>query len=150
MEIIELYSCSNPKYWLQKIGESDWSAGRKLAQLIRSEALRPLCGKSTRVFLLTDEENLVSFCTYAEEDDIRDSGLTPWIGFVYTFPQYRGHRYMGLLFDQIEKTARSENRQALWISTNDTGLYEKYGFTFHAIMKNHHGEESRVYRKELN
>ena len=149
MDIIELYNCDNPRYWLQRIAESDWSAGRKLAQLIRSEALRPLCGADTKVFLLIDGENLVSFCTYAQQDDIRDSGLSPWIGFVYTFPQYRGHRYMGMLLDHVEKTARNEGRHAVWISTDDTGLYEKYSYSFHAIMKNHHGRNSRVYTKEL-
>ena len=149
MEIIEFYSCDNPKYWLQKIAESDWSAGKKLAQLIRCEALRAACGADTKVFLLIDGENLVSFCTYAQQDDIRDSGLTPWIGFVYTSPQYRGHRYMGILLDHVEKTARNEGRQAVWISTGESGLYEKYGYTFHAIMKDHHGANSRVYKKKL-
>ena len=33
---------------------------------------------------------MISFCTFAEHDDIPDTELTPWIGFVYTFPAFRG------------------------------------------------------------
>ena len=33
----------------------------------------------------------ISFCTYAEKDDIQPTALTPWIGFVYTFPNIGGN-----------------------------------------------------------
>lgn len=46
-------------------------------------------GEKSRVMLLVDGDDLISFCTYAEKDDIQPTELTPWIGFVYTFPQYR-------------------------------------------------------------
>lgn len=99
--------------------------------------------------MLVDGEELVSFCTYAEKDDIPSTTLTPWIGFVYTFPQYRGHCCMGMLLDEIEKQAKNENVPAIYISTNHIGLYEKYGYSFYQMMKDMEGEPSRVYRKEL-
>ncbi|MCC8138092.1 MAG: GNAT family N-acetyltransferase [Clostridiales bacterium] len=99
--------------------------------------------------MLVDDEELVSFCTYAVKDDIPSTTLTPCIRFVYTFPQYRGHHYMGMLFDEIEKRAKNENVPAIYISTNHTGLYEKYGYSFYQMMKDMEGEPSRVYRKEL-
>ena len=78
-------------------------------------------------------------------DDIQPTDLTPWIGFVYTYPKYRGHRYFGLLMDEIERLAEEENVSAVYISTNETGLYEKYGCEYYAEMTDIHGEPSRVY-----
>ena len=75
--------------------------------------------------------------------------LTPWIGFVYTFPEHRGHRYIGKLFLEIEKLAKSEKVHDLFISTNHTGLYEKYGYEFYQIMNDMHGVPSRVYKKNV-
>lgn len=90
-----------------------------------------------------------SFCTYAEKDDIQPTKLTPWMGFVYTFPEYRGHRYVGKLFSEIEKLAKAENVHDIFISTNHTGLYEKYGCEFFKVMNDMEGEPSRVYKKHI-
>lgn len=97
--------------------------------------------------MLVNGDELISFCTYAEKDDIQPTVLTPWIGFVYTFPEHRGHRYVGELFLEIEKIAKAEQVHELFISTNHIGLYEKYGCEFYQIMNDMHGEPSRVYRK---
>ena len=37
----------------------------------------------------------------------------------------------------------------IYISTGETGLYEKYGYSFWKMMKDMNGEDSRVYRKEI-
>ena len=37
----------------------------------------------------------------------------------------------------------------IYISTGETGLYEKYGYQFWKIMKDVHGEDSRVYRTDI-
>ena len=101
------------------------------------------------MLMLTNEDELISFCTYSERDDIQPTALTPWIGFIYTFPQYRGHRYVGKLFQKIEELAKVENVHDIFISTNHTGLYEKYGCEFYQMMNDIHGEASRVYRKHI-
>lgn len=108
-----------------------------------------MVGENPKVLLLTDGDELISFCTYTEKDDIQPTVLTPWMGFVYTFPQYRGHRYVGKLFLEIEKLAKAENVQDFFISTGHTGLYEKYGCEFYQMMNDIHGEPSRVYRKHI-
>ena len=106
-------------------------------------------GEHSKVLMLTNENELISFCTYAEKDDIQPTELTPWIGFVYTFPKYRGHHYAGYLFQEIEKIAKAENVQDIFISTNHTGLYEKYGCEFYQMMNDMDGEPSRIYKKHI-
>ena len=103
-------------------------------------------GKS-KVLLLTDGDELISFCTYAEKDDIQPTELTPWMGFVYTFPEHRGHHYVGLLMEEVERLAIKEGVSEVYISTNHIGLYEKYGCEFKTEMKDMNGELSRVYVK---
>ena len=149
MEVIEYYSSDNQNHWLAEIQKSDWGAGTYLFELLRDNKLKEICGAATKVLLLTEGESLVSFCTYAPNDDIPNTELTPWVGFVYTFPQYRGRRYMGILFDFVNKLAMAEGHDFIYVSTLEVGLYEKYGFSFLQHMKDVHGDESRVYRKKV-
>lgn len=149
MRVIDYFSCDRPEYWLDQIKKSDWGAGQYLYSLLRENKLKDAVGDDTKVLLLTDGDELVSFCTYAEKDDIQPTTLTPWMGFVYTFPAYRGHRYVGKLFREIERLAGEKNVRDVYISTNHTGLYEKYGCDFYQMMNDMDGEPSRVYKKHF-
>ena len=149
MKVQELNSIEDKEYWIDQIKKSEWGAGQYLYELIRKNELKALCGETTKVFLLTEDKQLISFCTLAELDDIRDTDIGPWIGFVYTFPQYRGHRYMGILLDAAYETAKHNGAGQVYISTGETGLYEKYGYSFYQIMKDMRGEDSRVYTREI-
>ena len=71
------------------------------------------------------------------------------MGFVYTFPEHRGHRYVGKLFEEIERIAKEEGTLAVYISTNHIGLYEKYGCEFVTQMNDMDGKPSRVYVKKI-
>jgi GNAT superfamily N-acetyltransferase len=149
MKIIEYFSADDKGYWLSKIKESDWGAGQFLYDLLKNQKLKELVGENTKVLLLTDGENLVSFCTFAEKDDIQPTDLTPWIGWIYTFPNYRGNRYAGELLKYAEVLAEEDGIKHIYISTNHEGLYEKYGYEFFKIMKDIEGEDSRVYVRNL-
>lgn len=149
MQVIEYFACERQEYWLSQIQKCDWGAGVFLHELLSENKFKEVVGESSRVLLLTKGEELISFCTYAEKDDIQPTELTPWIGFVYTFPQYRGHRCLGKLFAEIEKLARAEKVREVFISTNHIGLYEKYGCEFYQMMNDIGGEPSRVYKKRI-
>ncbi|MDE5867271.1 MAG: GNAT family N-acetyltransferase [Lachnospiraceae bacterium] len=101
------------------------------------------------MLLLTEGETLISFCTLAEQDDIRNPEFGPWIGFVHTFPQYRGNRHMGKLLEHAYEIAKDEGVKKIYISTGETGLYEKYGYTFYRIMKDIENQDSRVYTIDI-
>ena len=147
MNIIDYFTSDNKENWLNQIKDSDWGAGKFLYELLKDEKLKDLVGENTKVLMLTDGDKLISYCTFAEKDDIQPTELTPWIGFVYTYPQYRGHRYSGELLSFAESSAKAEGIENIYISTNHVGLYEKYGYEFMEIMKDINGEDSRVYVK---
>ena len=48
-----------------------------------------------------------------------------------------------------EGVARENNYTRVFVSTNHIGLYEKYGYEFFDILKDIEGNDSRVYKKEL-
>ena len=144
---IQIYEdAANREQWLEQLKNCDWKAGAFLYSLLKENRFHGRYGKKAKVLLLTDGTKLASFCTYAEQDDIREPSLTPWVGFVYTFPAFRGNRYMGQLLDHAEVLARGEGHRCIYISTGETGLYEKYGYSFWKTMKDVNGEDSRVYR----
>ena len=103
MNIINFFESDRQEHWLEEIARSNWGAGDFLCELLSNGTFFDAVGEGSKVLLLTDGDELISFCTYAQKDDIQPTELTPWMGFVYTFPKHRGHRYVGLLFEEIER-----------------------------------------------
>lgn len=149
MKIIDYFRAEDPSHWLEEMEKSDWDAGKYLHDLLLNDSLKELVGENTRVLLLTEGENLISFCTLAPLDDIQPTDLTPWIGFVYTFPAFRGQGYAEKLMRHAEELAKADGAASVHVSTNHVGLYERYGYTFFGMMKDVGGEDSRVYVKHL-
>ena len=145
MQIIDLLACDRQAHWLREIGKSDWGAAQFLVRHVSAGTLRQQTGEHTKLLLLTDGDALASFCTYADRDDIQPTDLTPWVGFVYTFPAYRGRRLMGQLFDEARRLAKADGFHRLYLSTGHIGLYEKYGFVFQGILTDLDGQPSRIY-----
>lgn len=149
MQVIELFESKNKEYWLSQLAQSDWGAGQYLAYLLKENKFLELVGEKSRVLMLIEGEELLSFCTLAEMDDVQPTDLTPWIGWIYTFPAYRGKRLAGELLAHAEALAKLDGATYTHISTNHIGLYEKYGYEFFTIAKDVEGEDTRVYRKKL-
>ena len=149
MKFIEYFASENKKHWISKIEGCDWDAGKYLAHLLQNDKLDGLVGEGSRVLMLTDGDELVSFCTLAKYDDVQPTELTPWSGWIYTFPAYRGKRFAGRLLEYAEDLARDDGADALYISTNHNGLYEKYGYEFLKYEKDVEGEDTKVYVKRL-
>ena len=149
MQVSNFFEIDNKEHWINEIERSDWRAGAFLGRLLRNDEFFDAVGKDSRVLLLTEGDELVSYCTFAEKDDIQPTDLTPWVGFVYTFPEHRGHRYAGLLFDEVERLAKEQQVTEVYLSTNHIGLYEKYGWEFFDMMEDMDGEPSRVYVKRI-
>ncbi len=149
MKILNYFETDNKEYWIEEISKSDWRAAAYLAGLLKDETFHEKYGEKSQLLLLTEEDRLISFCTYAERDEINDESLKPWIGFAYTFPEFRGKMRLGKLIEYIYIQAKKDGYEKLYISTEEEGLYEKYGFGFWKIMKNEWNEDTRVYRKRL-
>ena len=148
MNVLDYEHTIRPEWWLKQIEGCDWTGAQYLYTLLTENRFHELCGKNARLLLLTDGTKLVSFCTYAERDDVPDTELTPWMGFVYTRPDYRGRRLMGRLIARVKMLARDDGFDTLWISTGEKGLYEKYGAEYVTDMTDVRGGDSRICRMD--
>ena len=83
MEITEYFGCGRKERLLSELGKCEWEAGKLLYDLLKSGTAETFLGEKPRIFMLTEGDRLVSFCTLARKDDIPDCELSPWIGFVY-------------------------------------------------------------------
>ncbi len=148
MKIINYFDCNDRGHWLSEIKKSDWGATPTLVGFLENGTFFEMLGDGV-LLLLTDGDKLVSFLTFARNDCIDDKSLYPWIGFVFTFPEYRGHRYAGRLIERCEEIAREHNVKNIYICTDHIGLYEKYGFSYLENRVDIYGEDSRIYIKKI-
>lgn len=149
MRVIEYFTSENKAHWLAEIGKCDWGAGQYLYSLLRDGKLKDTIGQTTLVLMLTEGDRLLAFCTLSPLDDVQPSELSPWIGFVYTFPEHRGQGLFGRLLEYAESIAEITGKDAIYISTNLTAFYERYGFEFYREAIALDGDPTRIYRKPL-
>lgn len=150
MQIIEFFEDNRKEHWKKEIAKADWGSADFLLELIDDRAkFNELLGEETKIYLLIDGDNIVSFATLAFQDCIRDESLYPWIGFVFTYPQYRGNRYSEQLLKYEEEQAKKAGRTKTYIATDHVGLYEKFGYQYMETRVDYFGDESRIYYKEL-
>ena len=131
-------------YWQKEIAKGDWRAAKFLYEHLQNDNVKPRYGETTRLLLLTEGDELLAFCDLAEKDEI-ETELTPWIGFVYTFPGHRGHRYSEKLIKHALSLAKADGHKQVYISSNEVGLYEKYGFKPLQKMKDVWGGETQIF-----
>ena len=123
----------------------DWRAGRFLLTLLEEGTFAKTLGGEGKLFFLLDGSNVVSFLTLTAQDCVAAPEMTPWIGFVYTFPEYRGHRYAGRLLAHARQCAAAAGKPFVFLATDHAGLYEKYGFSYWGDLPDIHGGTSRIY-----
>ena len=155
MKIIEYFeqTMELQKCLREQIVQGDWRAAKYLYEVLEAGKLKERYGESTRLLLLVEDGNLLAFCTLAERDEIveeeTEPGMKPWIGFVNTYPEHRGNRYSEKLIQHACELARQEGDGKVYLSSNEVGLYEKYGFVFLKMFHTIWGEETQVFEKGL-
>lgn len=148
MNIFSFYDDLRQSYWTERIKECNWGAALFLAELLENGRFHETLGEG-KLFIMADGDRLVSFATLTQKDCVDDDTLFPWIGFVFTSPEYRGHRYSGKIIDFICEEAKKQGFCKVYLATDHIGLYEKYGFSYTESRTDVYGEESRIYCKSL-
>ena len=81
------------------------------------------------------------------ENDFHDrKDLAPNVCAVYTEEDFRGHGIAGRLLDLVVEDMRAKGRMPLYLVTDHTGFYERYGWAFLCVAHDDDsGNETRVY-----
>ena len=149
MNIINYFENEYQAMLTEKLNQCDWSAARFLVELLQKGTFHETLGGWGDLYFLMGGENLVSFATFSGQDSIWDESLTPWIGFVYTVPAYRGHHYAGQVLAYAEAQAASRGYNKIYIATDHVGLYEKYGYSYQENRIDCWGSDQQVLYKNL-
>lgn len=146
MRIIKFEQCQNKDGIIKQIRAFDWDAAKFLADILEQNRFDQLLGGGD-LFIMLDGDGVVSFATLARNDCVKDDTRFPWIGFVFTAPEYRGHRYSEKIIDAAYNEAIERGHSRVYLATDHIGFYEKYGFTYLETRIDIYNEESRVYYK---
>ncbi len=179
MRIIEYFEQSNEMQnnLRNRILQGDWRAAKYLYEVLEQGELKERYGESTRLLLLVEDgeisaltetgqmvsvaerteggemPELLAFCTLAERDEITEEetepSMKPWIGFVYTYSEHRGNRFSEKLIQHACELAKQDGYENVYLSSNEIGLYEKYGFVFLKMLHTVWGEETQVFEKRV-
>ena len=152
MEIFNYFDSEDKSHWLSEIKRSDWGAAKFLTELLENGSfMATLCEPENggRLYLMTEGGRLLSFLTLTRQDCIRDMTKIPWIGFVYTFPEYRGQGCCRRLMDYAAEEAAKLGYKELFVATDHVGLYERMGYEYIGSTPDVWGEDSRVYHKAI-
>ena len=81
------------------------------------------------------------------DNDFHDRpDLAPNICAVYTEPEYRGRGVAGRLLDMAVEDLRAAGISPVYLSTDHTGFYERYGWSFYCTAREAgSGEPTRLY-----
>lgn len=146
MKILEYFAAEADKqrFLREELRRCDWRAGKFLLKLLEERTFDQTLGGRGKLFFLLDGDAVVSFLTLTGQDCVAAPDMTPWIGFVFTFPEYRGKRLAGRLLDHARKCAASTGFPFVYLATDLVGVYEKYGFSYWGNRRDIHGGDSRI------
>lgn len=110
--------------------------------------MQAYCAKQTAYgwYLCTDGSKIVGGLGVIENDFHERKDLTPNICAVYTEPSHRRRGIAGKLLAMAVEDLRREGISPVYLLTDHTGFYERYGWEFLCMVKNSDSEsESKMY-----
>ena len=127
-----------------------WRAGKHLAEDMRT-------GRFTeweRVIAAfaredgADDIRVAGFCTVTAKDEIgADYEYTPFIGTLYVDEVYRGQRLSERLLKEASTYLGKCGFKRVYLTSDEEGLYEKYGFTKEEKVLTRKGRETQLFSK---
>lgn len=96
-------------------------------------------------YVMLDGEKIVAGAGVIENDFHDRPDLTPNVCAVFTEPEYRCRGLAGKVLDFICKDMAAARIKTLYLVTNHTSFYERYGWEYLCPVHDEDGTESRMY-----
>ena len=143
IEIFDYYEQDDnfKKILLEQINEPIWPGAKHLYDNVKNNS------DHGRLFIMYDKDknHIISFGTLHDFDEIKSDELKPWIGSIYTFRPYRGNRFSEKLIKYILNVAKQDGNEFVYLSSDNEGMYEKFGFELYDMMTTVRDNETQVF-----
>ena len=96
-------------------------------------------------YLCLDGEKIIGGMGVIENDFHERKDLAPNVCAVYTESAYRNQGIAGNLLNMVTEDMRSKGISPLYLVTDHTGFYEKYGWEFLCMVQGSDPEPTRMY-----
>ena len=97
-------------------------------------------------YLCLDEDRIIGGLGVIENDFHNRKDLTPNVCAVYTEKKYRCKGIAGNLLDMVVKDLKSKGITPIYLITDHTGFYERYGWEFLCMVQgNEEPDLTRMY-----
>lgn len=101
-----------------------------------------------RWYLMLQCDRIIGCYGLITNDFISRQDLYPWLCALYVDPDFRGAQLGSRLLTHGRQEAARLGFAQLYLATNHTCYYEKYGWSFIGTGYHPWGESSRIYRQE--
>ena len=146
MEVIRLLP-ENP-IWNKTIDFAEncsWVAGKHFAQLLRENRFTDW----EAAFAAVEDGEVIGYCTFLKEDYYPENRYSPWISSLFVDEVFRGRGIAGKLIKAAEEYAKANGFIIVYIPSDMSGFYEKYGYEKIDSLINYGGDTDDIFRKEL-
>ncbi len=122
-----------------------WVAGDHLATMLEDRVFTDW----ESAFAAVVDERIVGFCTFMKTDYYPDNKYFPWISTVFVDEEYRGKRISQQMIEAVIEYAKNCGFSHVYIPSDMTGFYEKYGFKKIDELKNYGGDVDDIFVREI-
>lgn len=122
-----------------------WAAGPHLASMLEEDVFTDW----ESAFVAIIDGKIVGFCTFMKTDYYPDNRYFPWISTIFVEEGYRGKRISQHMIEAVIEYAENCQFSRVYIPSDMTGFYEKYGFEKIDELENYGGDVDHIFMKEI-
>ena len=122
-----------------------WIAGPHLADMLLQNRFTDW----ETVFAAVADGAIIGYCTFLKTDYYPDNRYHPWISSIFVDEQHRRKGVCGLLIETAVAYARSCGFTTVYIPSDMTGFYERYGFRQIDTLVNYGGDTDNIFARDI-
>ena len=93
-------------------------------------------------------DNIIGGCGLIQNDFVNRTDLYPYLCALFVEKEARGHALGGKLLNHARAEAAKLGFDKVYLCTNHTSYYERYGWEYFANGHHHDGDVSRIYKAD--